>query len=185
MLGAARKYKSPKIMKYITAQADKLPFKDGTFDAVTAFSAFHWFSDKKSVTEIKRVLKPGGIFFVAGKPGIRSWGQGYRKVIISSINRPVAQFVTGQIAAGQPWEPERIFKKAGFKNIKYRQWKKLENYSLPRTLQYVQSVSIWNSVPKHLRQKAVEGLEIYFRKIQRKLGKIQKRFKVLAVAGTK
>lgn len=151
MLGAARKYKSPKVMRYVAAQADKLPFKDGTFDAVTAFSAFHWFDDKNSVAEIRRVLKPGGIFFTANRPGVRSWGQGYRKAISKSINIPVAQFVTGQIAAGQPWEPEKIFKKAGFKNIEFKQWKKSENYSFPRALRYVQSVSIWNSVPQHLR----------------------------------
>lgn len=179
MLAAAGKHKGPKI-RYIVAKADKLPFRDETFDVIAAFSAFHWFSDKKSVTEIKRVLKPGGLFFIVNKPGIKTWGQGYRRAIIKSIGRQIAQFVTGQ-----GWEPKKILRHGGFKNIRFKQWRKAENYSLPRAVQYVQSVSIWNSVPKQLRSKALAGLTNYFIKIQKRFGKIEKRYKVSAVVGVK
>ncbi|MDP3741089.1 MAG: class I SAM-dependent methyltransferase, partial [bacterium] len=115
MLSAARKHRTPAVKKYVVAKADKLPFKSNTFDVVTAFSAFHWFADKKSVSEIKRVLKPHGIFFVAGKSGIKSWGQGYRRAIIKSIRRQTAQFVTAK-----GFDSKRIMmKQGGFRNVRH------------------------------------------------------------------
>src|SRR5688572_476862 len=57
---------SPKI-SYVVAPAHQLPFENNHFDAVTAFSAFHWFRDKKSLSEIKRVLKKDGRFFIINK----------------------------------------------------------------------------------------------------------------------
>ncbi len=45
---------------YTVASANDMPFQNGQFDAVTAFSAFHWFCDRESIDEIKRVLKNGG-----------------------------------------------------------------------------------------------------------------------------
>src|SRR3989344_786630 len=54
-------------IRYIVAPTHKLPFRGKQFDIVTAFTAFHWFTDKKSVGEIKRVLKPGGLFFAVLK----------------------------------------------------------------------------------------------------------------------
>lgn len=180
MLRVARKHRNAGVKKYVMARADRLPFKDSTFDVLTAFSAFHWFDDKKSIAEIKRVLKPGGIFFIANKPGIRSWGQGYRRAIIKSIGRPIADFVTAQ-----NWEPKNILKNNGFQNVRVKQWKNAERYSLPRAVQYVQSVSVWNSVPKYLRARAVNGLWDYFIKIQKKFGKIERRYRVPVIVGTK
>jgi ubiquinone/menaquinone biosynthesis C-methylase UbiE len=45
----------------IEAEASKLPFGDGVFDLVTSRTAFHHFTDpRKALSEIYRVLKPGG-----------------------------------------------------------------------------------------------------------------------------
>lgn len=42
-----------------------LPFEDNTFDTVTAFETVYFWPDmEKSFGEIKRVLKPGGIFLI-------------------------------------------------------------------------------------------------------------------------
>jgi len=57
-------------INYVIAPAEKLPFANGTFPAVTAFSAFHWFCNDGAVSEIKRILKPNGIFFVANKKDV-------------------------------------------------------------------------------------------------------------------
>lgn len=180
MLRAARRHKNSGVKKYILARANKLPFGDETFDVVTAFSAFHWFDDKKSVKEIRRVLKDGGVFFLANKPGIRSWGQGYRRAISKSIGRPTADFVTAK-----NWQPKKIVESSGFKSVKFREWKKSETYSLPRAIEYIQSVSIWNSIPIKLRTIALEGLREHFQKIKKRFGRIERRYRVLVVAGFK
>jgi SAM-dependent methyltransferase len=42
------------------ALAEALPFEAGSFAAVTAAQAFHWFSTPAALVEIRRVLRPGG-----------------------------------------------------------------------------------------------------------------------------
>jgi len=51
-------------IQYSVAEVENLPFAEKSFDIVTIGTAFHWFVNEKSVTEIKRVLKDKGLFFV-------------------------------------------------------------------------------------------------------------------------
>lgn len=47
------------------ANVKKLPFEDNTFDIITAFeTVYFWPNIEKSFGEVKRVLKPGGIFLI-------------------------------------------------------------------------------------------------------------------------
>lgn len=51
-------------IEYIVADVENLPYEDNSFDVITIGTAFHFFINEKSMTEIKRVLKPKGLFFV-------------------------------------------------------------------------------------------------------------------------
>ncbi len=66
MLKVAKKSAKEKSLKikYKQTRAEEMPFNSGYFDAIIAGTAFHWFSTKKAIKEIKRTLKPEGIFFV-------------------------------------------------------------------------------------------------------------------------
>lgn len=47
------------------ANVKKLPFEDNTFDIITAFeTVYFWPNIEKCFGEVKRVLKPGGIFLI-------------------------------------------------------------------------------------------------------------------------
>ncbi len=54
----------------------QLPFADQSFDCVVSFGVLeHVRSDAASLQEIRRILKPGGLFFVALLPYFLSWTQ--------------------------------------------------------------------------------------------------------------
>jgi ubiquinone/menaquinone biosynthesis C-methylase UbiE len=50
-------------INYIQAPAELLPFDDSSFDVLTAGTSLHWFATPEAFAEIKRVLKPQGLFF--------------------------------------------------------------------------------------------------------------------------
>lgn len=179
MLRAARIHKTPKGIFYIKGKGDKLPFKDNSFDVVTAFAAFHWFDDKKSIKEIRRVLKPDGLMFIVNRTGIKKWGEGYRRAIIKKVGQEIGRFKEDD------YNPKNSLQKNGFKEVVVNRWKMVELYTVPETLEYVQSVSIWSTVPKEKREEAIGAVKEYFKKILKRHGKIERKLVMQVVSGIK
>ena len=63
MLAQARRRSSS--VQWMTGPAEKLPFEDGSLDAVVTTSAFHFFNQPAALREFQRVLAPGGFAAVA------------------------------------------------------------------------------------------------------------------------
>lgn len=49
-------------ISYLVSPAEKTPFQDHCFDLVTVAQALHWFDFDAFYSELKRVLKPEGLF---------------------------------------------------------------------------------------------------------------------------
>ena len=47
-------------IRYVEAYAEHLPFRDGSFDLLTASLAFHWFDRARFLAEAQRLLRPRG-----------------------------------------------------------------------------------------------------------------------------
>lgn len=61
-------------IKVILAKAENIPFKNSTFDAVTAYAVLHHLKDLYKVfSEIYRVLKKGGMFYSGLDPNYYFW----------------------------------------------------------------------------------------------------------------
>jgi SAM-dependent methyltransferase len=49
----------------VTCAAEHLPIPDASFDLVTCANAFHWTKRDQAISEMARVLRPGGILVIA------------------------------------------------------------------------------------------------------------------------
>jgi SAM-dependent methyltransferase len=162
-------------IEYLVAQTSKLPFADATFDAATAFSAFHWFSDDVSVAEIRRVLKPGGIFVAVNKNDVAGFKIGYRAVL--------AKFIEGEMPnAKKDYSPETILIHAGFSDIEKHIFAVDEIYPFEEALAYLRSVSLWNLVPESRKQEAADAIRSYCES-EAVDGGLKRAIEVVAVSG--
>lgn len=158
MIGVARE-RSPEI-KYVVATADQLPFTDGEFDAVTAFTSFHWFNDEKSLTEISRVLKNGGVFFAALKSNRRNeeteeFRKGYtailKKYAGNNFDSVKEHFRTDFV--------ERLFE-----NVTKKSFYVDERYSVEDALTLIRSQSLWNLVSDEDKPKFLSEMKNFYEK---------------------
>ena len=51
---------APAGVEVLDGHAEELPMDDGSFDVVTAQSAWHWVDEERAIPEVARVLRPGG-----------------------------------------------------------------------------------------------------------------------------
>lgn len=124
--------------EYVVAPVSKLPFPDNSFDMVTAFSSFHWFTDQDSINEIKRILKPGGAFYVINKNDI------------SGIRKDVSElFKNYKKVKGskENYEPEKIMVDSNFLNVTQKVLRGVEIFPYDKGLSYLKSIALWNLVP--------------------------------------
>ncbi len=84
-------------IQLLQADSENLPFEDGKFDAaIVGFGVRNFESLKTGLGEIRRVLKPGGVFYVLefSKPGKSPYKQVYQfyfTKILPSIGRMVSK----------------------------------------------------------------------------------------------
>jgi demethylmenaquinone methyltransferase / 2-methoxy-6-polyprenyl-1,4-benzoquinol methylase len=118
-------------IEMIVGDSEKLPFEDNSFDAITvAFGIRNFETLEKGLAEIKRVLKPNGIFVVleTSNPTKFPYKQGYffyTKYILPIIGKlfskdNVAYDYLSQSASIFPFGEalNNIFRKIGFIDVK-------------------------------------------------------------------
>lgn len=147
-------------IEYFVAPAEKLPLPDSIFDAVTAFSAFHWFANGEALSEIKRVLKAGGMFFVANRNKTGEVRKEYLNVIRSFIDGPLPD-------VKKDYKPSSLMKSAGLVDVEEKTLSITESFTLEQALLNVKSTSHWNLIPDNKKQEALKTLETFFRKYLR------------------
>lgn len=134
---------------YTVAAADALSYTDDRFDLVTAFSAFHWFSDETSVQEIRRVLKSGGAFAAINKHDVA----GIRREVV-----PLFKKYAAQSAGKDAYDPATILERYGFQPITSVTIPSEETYSYEDALSYLQSIALWNLVSEEHRPQLLADI---------------------------
>jgi SAM-dependent methyltransferase len=75
-------------VRYSVAPAERTDFPARHFDAVCVAQALHWFEQDAFHREVRRVLKPGGVFAAWGYDGMRVLGEfdvAFRRVVLHPI----------------------------------------------------------------------------------------------------
>ncbi len=94
-------------MTFCTAPAEKLPFDDGFFDAVTVCTAFHHFPDVAAFArEAHRVLAPGGRLYIADVY--------YPRWLRVLVNPFIRLHPSGDVRLYSPGEIEKVLQRGGF-----------------------------------------------------------------------
>jgi len=156
MINAAREQSSE--IEYVVAPADTLPFDSESFNLVTAFTAFHWFNDEKSLTEIRRVLKTGGGFFVALK--------GNREDEESVTFRAGYRTIMKRYGGEKHDKTQEHFRtdivKSLFSDIREKSFYVDEKYTVDNALTLVRSLSVWNLISEENKPKLLEELQSFY-----------------------
>jgi len=93
---------------YQVESSDKANAADNSFDLITVAQAIHWFNFDAFYSEVKRTLKPQGIFAVIGY-GIMS----IDKKVDKAVHKLYEDFL------GKYWDPERRYIEENYKTIPF------------------------------------------------------------------
>ncbi|PIQ91670.1 MAG: hypothetical protein COV70_02350 [Parcubacteria group bacterium CG11_big_fil_rev_8_21_14_0_20_39_22] len=166
---ADNKYK----IKYKVAPVEKQPFEDGTFDAITAFSSFHWFANKIALDEIRRVLKPNGWFFVINKNEAGDFKKRNKEILKRFINQEIPDIK-------KEYDPAKVVNENGFCSAQDQSFFVIEYFSPEEAIWYIQTMSVWNMVADEKKEDAITDLKKHFENIIKE-GRVERQLEIKVV----
>ncbi|MCM5661668.1 class I SAM-dependent methyltransferase [Galbibacter mesophilus] len=93
---------------YRVSRAEQTPFYDNYFDLITVGQAFHWFDFEAFFTEVKRILKPGGLLAIFGY-GLHKGDDEFNEKLFHFYENVIGDF----------WDKERIYIEKEYKNVDF------------------------------------------------------------------
>jgi SAM-dependent methyltransferase len=171
---ACLRARSPAV-RYVVAAAEDLPFRNVEFAAVTAFSSFHWFANARAMSEVSRVLLPGGPFLVVNRNESGKFRERYRRVIQRFVDGPLPD-------AKKHYDPAALLRHFAFERVTRRVFAVRERATVDETLRYAHTISLFNLVPARHRAEALTGLTNFLRR-ESSGGMIEREIEIVAVAG--
>jgi SAM-dependent methyltransferase len=129
-------------VRYLRHGAERLPYRDGCADLLTAAQAAHWFDFERFYPEVRRVLRPGGLCAL--------WT--YEKFRVDAdVDAIVDAFYVDVI--GPYWPPERRHVEQAYRSLPFPLVERpapafvLENdWTLATVLAYL---GTWSAVQRH------------------------------------
>ena len=130
---------------YQVGSAEHTSFPDNQFDLITVAQAIHWFDLEKFYDEVRRTLKPAGIFAVIGYSLMR---------IHPEIDRIIDDFYTHIL--GDYWDVERKLVDDHYRNlhfpfeeIKSTEFKHNVNWTLDHVMGFLNT---WSAVQHYIKE---------------------------------
>jgi SAM-dependent methyltransferase len=129
---------------YLEEPAEKTSFKDDSFDLITVAQGIHWFNFEEFFKEVKRVLRPNGLFLAVGY-GLMSVSPAIDKVIFKLYSDILGKY----------WDEERKHIDNNYNSIPFP-FSPIESPSLFITTrwdfaQLVGYLETWSSLQHYLK----------------------------------
>ncbi len=110
--------------EFITGDANKLPFKDNSFDLVMSFGLLEHFEDPSiPIKEMVRVLKPGGLFFadiVPARFSVQSLGNIFNAIFVFGF-----YLLKGKVSLGYRKAKANFYPEYYENSISWQDYKKM------------------------------------------------------------
>ena len=186
MIKEAQAANTPKCtIKYIKADVSNgLPFPDEEFDAVTAASAFHWFSNPSSIREVARILKPQGYYYIIGARG-RNDPSKEMNPIKANIKKILKEAGVPPKPNKYPMSTASALEAQGFKIIVDQQIPYVHEYTKQEFLERLQSQTGWNLVKEAQREQVLKKIDHYLETILNEEGKVVQEGQVTVILAQK
>ncbi|MEM7762105.1 MAG: class I SAM-dependent methyltransferase, partial [Cyanobacteria bacterium P01_A01_bin.40] len=139
-------------IEYSVQAAEKTNFTERQFDLITVAQAIHWFDLEQFWSEVKRVLKPGGIF--------AAWGYGWA-IISPEIDLLVNRLILERIKSH--WLPGNKLIINQYRELDFP----LTAIATPQDFcieqmwtreQFFNYMSTWSAMKKHLAQAGASSI---------------------------
>ncbi len=140
-------------IRYAVEPAEKTALTDGSCDLVTVAQAIHWFKHDEFYSEVRRVLKPGGLIAV--------WGYGLHSVD-DAVDAVVKKYYSEIV--GPFWPAERKFIEERYETLPFPfsqidapGFEITTDYSLGEMRGYLAS---WSATQGYIKQHGKNPLEL-------------------------
>ena len=148
---------------YSKQPAESTNFKDHSFDLITVAQAIHWFNFEEFYKEVKRCLKPEGVFAVIGYELFSS---------NEETNLVIEELYHGLI--GAYWDKERYLLEEGYKTIPFP-FKEIETPNINLKLdwsfdQLIGYLKTWSAVKHYENDKGVNPVDIIKKELRQAYG---------------
>ncbi len=145
-------------INYYVCNSEESVLKDESADLITVAQALHWFDLPLFMTEVDRVLKPGGILAV--------WSYGLLE-IQSDIDVQVEHLYSGVLK--KYWPAERSLVEGGYQHIHFPyeelpapSFRMALDWTLPQLTSYL---STWSAVSIYMSQNSSSPVELITTKL--------------------
>ena len=140
-------------IRFLVAAAEPAPLADGSVDLVTVAQALHWFVGNEFFAEVRRVVRPGGVF--------AAWTYGLPHVDSDAVEKTVRHFIENFL--GPYWPPEIRLVLDGyasielpFEEIEAPEFEMRTEWTLKRFLAFVHT---WSAVGRFSGQHGEDPVD--------------------------
>ena len=140
-------------ISYLVEPSERSSFGDHVFDLITVAQAIHWFQFDAFYLEVKRTLKPGGIFAAIG------YG-------IMQIDEKVDQVidVLYEEILGEYWDKERVYIEEEYETIPFP-FKEIDtpDFAIKTTWNFDELIgylNTWSSLQHYIKANGKNPLEL-------------------------